>query len=194
MDSFYSREELMDLGFCKVGENVLVSRKASIYGAKNMSIGSRVRIDDFCFLSGKITIGNNVHITAGAMLYGGPAGIIFEDFSGIATQGIIFADSDDYSGNSLTNPTTPAKYKSPIQQPVHVKRHVLIGSGTTILPGVTLGEGGAIGAMSLVKNDTKPWMIYAGIPAKPIKERSKNLLKLEAAYLAELEGEHLPTL
>ena len=56
MNNFYDAQELKEFGFAKVGINVLISRKASIYGAKNMSIGSNVRIDDFCILSGKITI------------------------------------------------------------------------------------------------------------------------------------------
>ena len=52
--SFYSREELLDLGLKSVGENVRISRKVSIYGAEQISIGDNVRIDDFCILSGII--------------------------------------------------------------------------------------------------------------------------------------------
>lgn len=70
MDSFYTREELLAIGFASVGENVLVSRKTSIYGAENMNIGNNVRIDDFCFLSGKITLGNYIHIATATLLYG----------------------------------------------------------------------------------------------------------------------------
>jgi acetyltransferase-like isoleucine patch superfamily enzyme len=55
-----------------------------------------------------------------------------------------------------------------------------------VLPGVTLGEGCAIGAMSLVMKDVEPWSIYAGIPAKKIKERKNNLLKLEKQFREEL--------
>ena len=59
---------------------------------------------------------------------------------------------------------------------------MIVGSGCTILPGVTLAEGTAVGAMSLCKQSTEPWGIYAGIPARRIKERSRELLKLQKEY------------
>ena len=77
MNSFYSPEELKSLGLKEYGENVLISRKCSIYGAENIRLGSHVRIDDFCVLSGKVELGNYVHIAASCLLYGGSAGITF---------------------------------------------------------------------------------------------------------------------
>ena len=56
--SFYTNDELLDLGFQCVGSHVLISRKASLYGTKGMQIGDNVRIDDFCILSGEITLGS----------------------------------------------------------------------------------------------------------------------------------------
>ena len=67
MDSFYSPEELKALGLKEYGEDVRISRKCSIYGAGKISLGSHVRIDDFCLLSGKISLGSYVHIAAGAI-------------------------------------------------------------------------------------------------------------------------------
>jgi galactoside O-acetyltransferase len=185
LDSFFTREELLEIGFKSVGEEVYLSRKASVYGAENMEIGNHVRIDDFCFLSGKITLKNFIHIPASAALYGGPNGIILEDFSGIAQRVLLIADSDDYSGNSLTNPTTPPKYKNPIQGPIILKRHVIVGAGSTVLPNVILEEGTAIGAMSLVTKSTEPWSINVGIPSRKIADRSKKLLELEKEFLSE---------
>ena len=60
--SFYSEEELQQMGFAHVGHDVMISRKASIYGASNIWIGNHVRVDDFCVLSGKITFGNYIHV------------------------------------------------------------------------------------------------------------------------------------
>ena len=45
--SFLSKDELTKIGFKKIGKNVFLSRKASIYGPENMEIGNNVRIDDF---------------------------------------------------------------------------------------------------------------------------------------------------
>lgn len=49
--AFIPRDQLEKLGFARLGENVYISDKASIYNAANISIGSHVRIDDFCVLS-----------------------------------------------------------------------------------------------------------------------------------------------
>ncbi|GHU64208.1 galactoside O-acetyltransferase [Clostridia bacterium] len=178
-NSFLSQDELRNIGFRAIGDNVQISCKASFYCVENMEIGSNVRIDDFCFLSGKITLGNYIHIAVASILYGSTEGIEMEDFSGLSPRVTIHADSDDYSGESLTNPTTPEEFKTIIRKPVVIKRHSIIGSGCTILPGVVIEEGCAIGAMSLVAKSTNPWTINAGIPCKEIKLRSKKLLELE---------------
>lgn len=183
MASFYSEEELKNIGLKAVGKNVLLSKKASIYGANQISIGDNVRIDDFCILSGKITFGNNIHIAAYTALYGGESGIDIGDFVGISTRCSIFAASDDYSGMTMSNPTIPDQYKNVFSAPVVIGRHMLMGSTCVILPGVTISEGCSFGSFSLVNKDTEPWTINAGIPSKKIKDRSKDLLNLEKQYL-----------
>lgn len=57
MNSFYSSEELKNLGLKSMGEHVLISRNCCIYGADHISIGHDVRIDDFCVISGNIVNG-----------------------------------------------------------------------------------------------------------------------------------------
>lgn len=183
MSSFYDINELNEIGFKSLGSNILISKKASIYGANNISIGSNVRIDDFCLLTGSITLGNYIHISAYSSLVAGSAGILLEDFSGLSSKCSIFAVSDDYSGEYLTNPMVPDEYKNIIGKKVTLKKHTIIGSNSIILPGVTIGEGASVGAHSLILKDLDPWGIYAGIPAKKIKDRSKNLLKLEKDFL-----------
>lgn len=186
MNSFYSSKELQNMGFVSVGENVLISRKASIYGVDKISIGNNVRIDDFCILSGKITLGNNIHISAYTALYGGDTGIILNDFSGISSRCAVYSESDDYSGNCLTNPMNPIEYRNIISGKVILEKHVLVGSGCTILPDVTIKEGTAVGCMSLINQPLDSWGIYAGIPCRKIKDRKKIILKLEEEYLQTL--------
>lgn len=188
MSSFYTKTELKEIGFKSIGEAVQISRKTSIYGADTICIGNHVRIDDFCILSGHIEIGNYVHIAAGVMLFGGEQGIVFEDFTGISSRSAVYAASDDYSGSALTNPTIPDKYRRVMGGKVTLKKHVLIGSGCTILPSVTIEEGTAIGSMSLVNKSLDSWGIYAGIPCKKKKDRSRELLKVEKTFELESQG------
>ena len=185
MNSFLSLEELEKIPFKSIGKNVLISRHASIYSPERISIGINVRVDDFCILSGNIVLGNNIHIAAYSALYGGQSGIQIDDFSNISSRVCIYAISDDYSGYTMTNPTIPEKYKHIQDEPVYLGKHVIVGSGCTILPGVILAEGAALGAMSLCKKSVDAWTIYAGIPARKIKQRRKELLDLEKEFERE---------
>lgn len=185
--NFYTYEELEKIGLKSFGDNILVSRKCSIYAADKISIGNNVRIDDFCILSGKITLKNNIHIGAGSMLFAGDTGITLEDFSGLSSRCAVYAVTDDYSGLAMTNPTISDKYRKVIEKSITIGRHCVIGTGSTILPGANIAEGTSVGAMSLVMKPTKPWKIYFGIPARPIAEREKKILELEQEYLKELK-------
>jgi len=180
--SYYSEEELQRLGFKSYGNNVLISRLSRIYNMEKVTIGDNVRIDDFTILTGEIQIGCFVHIAAYSALFGN-AGIVLSDFSGVSASVNIYSSSDDYSGESLTNPTIPKKYQKVISKKVHIGRHAIIGAKSVILPGVLVGEGVAVGAMSMVNKDLEPWNIYCGVPAKLLKKRSKKLLDLERSLL-----------
>lgn len=82
----------------------------------------------------------------------------------------------------MTSPLIPDNYKNVRNEKVTVGRHTIIGTGSSILPGVELSEGCAIGAMSLVTKSTMPWHIYAGIPVKILRERSQELLEIENEF------------
>lgn len=185
MNSFYSNEEIKELGLKSYGTNVKISRKVSIYDAKNIVIGNNVRIDDFCILSGCIEIGDYVHIAAYTALYGGQEGIIISDFVNISSRICIYSVSDDYSGETMTSPLIPERYKNLKSLPVHIERHVIIGSTSVVLPGVTLREGSSFGSFSLINQDSEEWSINVGIPARKVKERKKDLLKLEHEFMLE---------
>lgn len=178
MNSFYSAAELSALGLKCYGDNVLISRKASLYSPERMEIGSNVRIDDFCVLSGSIKLGNYIHISSQSLLFAGNYGITMEDFSGLSSRCTIYAESDDYSGDYLSNPMCPLQFRAPYGEKVMLKRHSIIGSGCTILPGICVEEGAAVGAMSLIIKDVPPWTISAGIPCRIIKVRSRKAAEL----------------
>ena len=73
----------------------------------------------------------------------------------------------------MTNPTVNPKFTNVSSGPVHFGKHTIIGCGSVILPNVSIGEGTAIGALSLVKENCKPFSIYSGVPARYIKKRSQ---------------------
>ncbi len=159
-----------------------LSRRASLYGAAGIALGSDVRIDDFCVLSagaGGIRVGNRVHVAVFCSLVGRVA-IELGEFSNFSSRVSIYSSNDDYSGATMTNPMVPDAYTGVQHAPVVIGRHVIVGSGSVILPGTVLEEGVAVGALSLVRGRCGAFGIYAGIPARRIKERKRDLLALEA--------------
>ncbi len=188
---YYSESDLKYAGFKSIGKNVRIAKNNNIVGLKNISIRDNVRIDGYCAIiasgDGWLDIGSFVHIGSWCFLSAG-AGIRLDDFSGLSQGVRIYSRTDDYTGRHLTNPTVPEKFTGVTSGAVVLERHVIIGSGTIILPRVTVGEGVSVGALSLVTKNLKAWGVYFGAPAKRIKERSKDLLKLEGQLLAEVSN------
>jgi acetyltransferase-like isoleucine patch superfamily enzyme len=176
------------MGFASVGENVLISDRASFYNCAKITIGNNVRIDDFCVLSagvGGIHIGDYIHVGVFASLIGSGK-ISISDFCNISSRVSIYSSNDDYSGASMTNPMVATQFTGVSHADVLLAKHVIVGSGSVILPGVILEEGVAIGALSLVQKNCKAFGIYAGYPVKLIKERKRNLLELEKRFLSSV--------
>ena len=174
--SFYSEEELQVLGFKSIGKGCCISRKACFYGIDRMTIGDNVRIDDFCIMSGEITLGSNIHISAYVALYGSK-GIIMEDFTGISARTTVYSAMDDFSGEYLVGPIHPRETTKVTGGTVIIKKFTQIGTHCIIMPSLTLEEGTVIGASSLVRHSTEPWGIYYGIPARFVRQRSKGMKK-----------------
>ncbi|SCX59728.1 acyltransferase [Nitrosospira sp. Nsp1] len=182
-----SPESIEKIGFASVGKNLCISDRASFYNPSRISFGNNVRIDDFCVLSagiGGINIGSYIHIGVFSSLIGAGK-ITLRDFCNISSRVSVYSSNDDYSGFAMTSPVLPSRYTSVTHADVFMNKHVIIGSGSVILPGVTLGEGAAIGALSLVKSDCNAFRIYGGNPLREIKMRKRNLLDLEKAFYLE---------
>jgi galactoside O-acetyltransferase len=182
-DIYHPETTLTGAGFRRLGRNVKIHARASIYGTENITLGDNVRIDDFAIIiaTGPVDIGAHVSIPNFCFL-GARNGITLEDFVTLAPGVKIFTAGDDYLGDKMTGPTLPADLTGGKAGPVVLKRHTIVGAGGVILPGCTLGEGCAVGALSLVNHDLAAWGVYAGIPARHIRDRRRELLKLEARW------------
>lgn len=182
----YSRDALERMGFAALGEGVQVSQLASFHGVSRIALGDNTRIDDFCVLSagaGGIAIGRHVHVAVFCSLIGAGR-ITLGDYSNLSSRVAVYSSSDDYSGTLMTNPTIPGEFTGVRHADVRVGRHVIVGAGSVILPGITLEEGVAVGALSLVNRDCSAFGIYGGQPARRLKERSRQLLEVETRFLA----------
>lgn len=176
--SFYTPEELAQLGLKSYGKNVRLSRYAQIYSPEKISIGDNVRIDDFCILSGNITLGSHIHIAVYCALYGSDYGITMEDYTGLSARVTIYAAMDDFSGDYLIGPIHDTKYTNVTGGKVCLRKYSQIGVGSVVFPNIQIGEGSVVGAMSLVKQNLDEWGIYAGIPIRKIKQRNQKMLNI----------------
>jgi galactoside O-acetyltransferase len=180
-DARYSRNELLKLGFAELGDNVLIDRSCRFYGPQNMYLGSNVRIDANCVFGNDrngMRIGSFVHIAVGVTILGA-GGLILEDFTGLAAHVCIHTSTDDYIDGAMTGPWAPAEFRHETSAPVVLRRHAVVGTGSSILPGVELGVGAAIGALTLVRKSVPCFVVMAGNPAREVAERGRAMLERE---------------
>ena len=182
--NYHDSKDLKKMGIKDVGNEVYIEKTCRIIGIKNISIGNNVRIDSFCNLivhKGYLELKSNIHIGSSCHIVA-TGGVKMENFSGLSEGVKIFSASDDFSGKYMTNPTVNKKFTKVKFDNIIINKHVIIGANSVILPGVKIGVGSAVGALSIVNKSLAKWGIYSGIPAKKIRSRSKNLLILEKKY------------
>lgn len=181
MSNNYTIDELKELGIKNIGENVRISKKASLYSPEKMSFGNNIRIDDFCILSGNIKIGNYVHISAYTALYGS-YGIEIGNYCGCSPRCTLLSGSDDFSGEYMISPMVPEEFTNVMGKKIILKDFCQVGANSIIMPGVVFNTGAVCGCFSYIKKDLEEWTINAGIPAKKIKNREKKMLELEVQF------------
>ena len=186
---YVSADDLRALQFGSIGSNVQLHRSCVVVNPSRIQIGSNVRIDPFCQLSanGGIVIGDHVHIGTSCLLVG-DGEITLQEFSGLSAGCKLFSSSDSYNGDALVGPTIPTQFRHVQAAKITLNQHVIIGAGSTIMPGCEIATGSVVGAMSLVNKSLAEWGIYAGIPVKRIRDRSKHLLEQTTLYLTQLRA------
>ena len=114
-------------------------------------IGENVNICSHCFIENDVKIGNNVTVKCGVQIWDG---IELEDNVMIG------------SNVTFTNDMYPrAKNKNWRLLRTKVCKGATIGAGSTILPGLIIGEGAMIGAGSVVTKNVPPGELWLGVPA-----------------------------
>lgn len=187
--TYLSTDQVTEFGFKHVGNNVLISDKASVYNANKISIGDNCRIDDFCLLSGSLDIGSFTHLAPYCMLAGGESGIVVGHYVTFAYGAKVFSETDDYSGKGLVGSLVPRELKIKLEkEQVYISSYCIIGTNSTIMPPSSLAEGVAVGAHSLVKTRLDAWGLYCGVPAVFLRSRSRavktSFLEIESTLLS----------
>lgn len=191
--SFYTRRELEQIGFKSLGQNVLISRLARFYAPHKISIGENVRIDDFAILSGAISLGRFIHISAQATITGGngvDSSITMGDFCSLSLGSKILSASDDLSSGVLVNSCVPEHYRNVKHSHIVLPGHNHIAAMSLVLPNTIFELGANLGPQSLVGDKTlKAFGYYFGTPARLFATLdSQKLQTLESQFLKEFDS------
>jgi dTDP-4-amino-4,6-dideoxy-D-glucose acyltransferase len=176
--------------FASRGRGVVVDDLARILGAAQVSLGHMTRVDAFAVISAThpVSVGVHVHISVGVKIFASGGRVDVGDFAGLSADVKVYTASDDYTNGALTNPTVPRDFRDITSGVVSIGRHAIVGAGSVLLPGVSLGEGSSVGALSLVRENVAPGVVVAGIPAKPIGRRDVGRLRELEERLLIREG------
>lgn len=127
-----------------------------------MHFGKNVQLNDYVHITSmnNVTIGDNVLMASK---------IYISD----CVHGIYNGDINDSS------PTISPIDRQYLVKETIIEKNVWIGESVCVLPGVIIGEGAIIGAMSLVNKDIPPYTIAVGIPARVVKKYNFKTKKWE---------------
>jgi galactoside O-acetyltransferase len=171
----------------KLGKNSIIGKTVRIRYPELVSIGDNCIIDDFTYISTQLTLENYSHISSGCKFIGGKkSSVSMGMLSTTAPNVVLAAGNDDYV-SGIGSPLIPNQFKgNTVHGKINLNELTIIGSNSVILPNVNVGVGSTLGALSLANQDLESWYVYAGIPAKKIKNREKNqILKLKAEFLSQ---------
>lgn len=147
----------------KLGYKIRIYDFVNIYG--RVEIGDECVIGAFVEMQPGVVIGNRVKVSSHTFIC---TGVTIEDEAFIG-HGVMF--TNDKHPSSVDRKGRPIKAADTKIVPTLVKFRARIGSGSTILCGVTIGEGALVGAGSVVTRDVPPHTIVCGNPAQEISHR-----------------------
>jgi acetyltransferase-like isoleucine patch superfamily enzyme len=145
----------------RLGRNVRIYPFVNLYGC---SIGENSKIGTFVEIQKRAKIGRNVKISSHTFIC---EGVTIEDDVFIG-HNVSFIN-DKYPQATAENGQLQTETDWQVVETV-IKRGASIGTSSTILCGVTVGEGAVVGAGSVVTRDVAPHSVVAGNPARLLRK------------------------
>ena len=161
---FFPRARIMRLP-------IYIRGRKGIIGAEGLTTGVNLRIDiiNSDVVNATLKIGRNVEIND--YVHIGVADRVSIGDNTLIGSKVFISDHNhgSYSGDHHSSPNSSPISRALLPKKVSIGKNVWIGEFVSILPGVTIGDGCIIGAMSVVIKDIQANSIAVGSPAKVIK-------------------------
>ena len=157
--------EKKNLNNVKLGKDVKIFDFVNLYGC---SIDDGTKVGTFVEIQKNATIGKNCKISSHTFIC---EGVHIEDNVFVGHNVTFINDKLPRATNLDGSMQTEADWKV---EETFIKKGVSIGSSSTIMCGITIGENSIIGAGAVVTKDIPPNSIAVGVPAKVIKKLKWN--------------------
>ena len=153
---------------CRIAPDVKLGQDVKIYAFVNLygcSIGDNSRVGTFVEIQKGASIGKNVKVSSHTFIC---EGVVIEDNVFVGHNVSFINDKYPRATNADGSPQSEADWKV---VKTLVKRGASIGTSSTILCGVTIGENAIVGAGSVVTRDVPDNAVVAGVPARMLKKK-----------------------
>lgn len=170
--SDYLRAGLWRLSGARMGPRCRVGTRCEATRLAGITMGSRVVLEPgvcvklveegaTAYLADNVFVGRGVILDISERLTIGEGTLI--------APGCFITDH-----NHGTAPNAPIWMQRCVARPVRIGAGAWLGAGVVVLPGVTIGDGAVVGAGAVVTRDVPPMTIAGGVPARPIRARSRS--------------------
>jgi acetyltransferase-like isoleucine patch superfamily enzyme len=152
---------------CRIGKGAVIRSHGVIYAGVTIGddfscghrvtiregtrIGDGVRIGTLCDVQADVTIGSHARLHSNVFV---AKASTIEELTWLFPYVILIDDPHPPSDTCTQGPT--------------VRKFAVVGAQSTVFPGVEIGEGAVVAAMSLVRHDVPPDALVAGVPAKVV--------------------------
>jgi len=180
----------------------IVSTNIRLRHPEHFVVGEHSIVDDFCYFSTRVRIGDFAHVASGCTVAGGAARLFaLGSYSSVSSGARIWCTSDDFARDVVTIvPDWLEEEEGPVKEHVISGDVILedctaVGSNAVVMPRNHVPEGTVIGALTYVPPDFpfEPWSVYAGIPARRVGPRDRDRVRRQVdtirARLARLAVE-----
>ena len=155
--------------FLRIASNVRLGKNTAIHCFVNLygcEIGDESRVGAFVEIQKNVKVGARCKISSHTFLC---EGVTIEDDVFIG-HGVMFINDQDPRATADGRPQTEADWQVVTTR---VRRGASVGSGATILGGITIGENALVGAGAVVTRDVEPGTVVVGNPARFLRKRDK---------------------